>query len=88
MKKRPLSFILLILFIGCILATGLSILVGFVIPEGVVKDFFILKQSLGFDWKEWIDFGPIRFKAGLEFDISILSILGICISWYILRYFK
>ena len=46
MKKRPLSFILLILFIGCILATGLSILVGFVIPEGVVKDFFTLKQSL------------------------------------------
>ena len=44
MKKRPLSFILLILFIGCILATGLSILVSFVIPEGVVKDFFTLKQ--------------------------------------------
>ena len=58
------------------------------IPEGVVKDFFTLKQSLGFDWKEWIDFGPIRFKAGLEFDVSILSIIGICISWYILRYFK
>tara|TARA_Y100000590_G_C15124839_1_gene790118 strand:- start:9 stop:275 length:267 start_codon:yes stop_codon:yes gene_type:complete len=88
MKKKPLKFILLILFLGCVLATSLSLLVGLIIPDGVVKDFFTLKQSLGFNWNEWIDLGPLRFKAGFEFDISILSVLGICISWYILRYFK
>ena len=88
MKKQPVRFILLIIFLGCVLATSLSLLVSLIIPDGVVKDFFTLFHSLGFDWSEWIDLGPLRFKAGFEFDISILSVLGICISWYILRYFK
>mgnify|MGYP000650399176 CR=1 FL=1 len=88
MKKQPIKFILLIIFLGCVLATSFSLFISLLIPDGVVKDFFTLSQSLGFNWDKWIDLGPIKFKAGFEFDVSILSVLGICISWYILRYFK
>ena len=87
-NNRTFKFVFLILFFGVLIGTGISMLLGFILPDGVVKDFFTLKQSLGFNWNEWIDLGPLRFKAGFEFDISILSVLGICISWYILRYFK
>jgi len=64
--------------------------VSLVIPDGVVKDFFILSKSFGFgqNANNWLVAGPLRFKMGLFFDVSILSILGIFISWYILRYFK
>jgi len=90
MQKKNLFFILVVLFMGCILGTALSMFVGLIIPDGVVKDFFILSKSFGFGQNpnNWLILGPFRFKIGLFFDVSILSILGIFISWYILRYFK
>ena len=90
MQKKNLFFILVVLFMGCIFGTALSMFVSLIIPDGVVKDFFILSQSFGFGQSanNWLILGPFRFKIGLFFDVSILSILGIFISWYILRYFK
>ena len=90
MQKKNLFFILLVLLMGCILSTALSMFAASIIPDGVVKDFFILSQSFGFgqNANNWLILGPLRFKVGLFFDVSILSILGIFISWYILRYFK
>ncbi|MBI45065.1 MAG: hypothetical protein CMG66_02735 [Candidatus Marinimicrobia bacterium] len=90
MQKKNLYFILLVIFIGCIMGTALSMFVSLVIPDGVVKDFFILSKSFGFgqNANNWLVLGPLRLKMGLFFDVSILSILGIFISWYILRYFK
>tara|TARA_Y100001970_G_scaffold40955_1_gene50493 strand:- start:2587 stop:2859 length:273 start_codon:yes stop_codon:yes gene_type:complete len=90
MHKKSIYFILSVILLGCILSTALSMLIGFVLPDGVVREFFILSKSFGFGAPEgnWVNLGPLRFKVGLFFDVSILSIFGIFISWYILRYFK
>lgn len=90
MQKRPILFIFLILFLGCILGTALSMFIALILPDGVVRDFFILSKSFGFgqNANNWLNLGPLRFKLGIFFDVSILSIIGILISWYILRYFK
>ena len=40
-KNRSISFIFLVLFIGIIIGAILSQLVGGILPEGVVKDFFL-----------------------------------------------
>ena len=89
MNKKSIYFILLIIFLGCILGTAFSMFVGFVLPDGVVKDFFLLSKTFGFGASEgWFDFGFLRFRLGFFFDVSVLSIIGIFVSWYILRYFK
>ena len=90
MQKRSAIFIFLILFLGCILGTALSMFISLILPDGVVRDFFILSKSIGFgqNANNWLNLGPLRFKLGIFFDVSILSIIGILISWYILRYFK
>ena len=93
-SKRPILIILIILFVGCLLGTMLQSLINGLIPEGsLVYNFFNEMQQLGFgDYKNnpdgWIDLGILRFKLGFEFDLGILSILGLAISWYFLRYFK
>ena len=90
MKNKSLIFIIIVIFLGSILATGLSLFISVILPEGVVKDFFLLSKSIGFGQhpNNWVNCGPFRFKLGFFFDVSILSIIGIFISWYILRYFK
>ena len=89
-QKRSISFIFLILFIGVIVGSILSQFIGAVFPPGVVKDFFLTSNSIGWGISpdNWINLFVIRFKTGLFVDISVVSILGIGISWYFLRYFK
>jgi len=88
--KRSSVFILVVLFIGVIMGSILSQLIGALLPEGVVRDFFLTSHSIGWGMRpdNWVDFFVLRFKTGLFFDISVVSLLGIAISWYFLRYFK
>ena len=89
-QKRSISFIFLVLFFGVIAGSALSQLIGAIVPSGVVKDFFLSSNSIGWGIKpdNWIDLFIIRFKTGFFVDISVGSILGMCIAWYFLRYFK
>ena len=89
-QKRSISFIFLILLFGVIIGSILSQFIAAVLPAGVVKDFFLTSNSIGWGIKpdNWIDLFVIRFKMGFFVDISVVSILGMGISWYFLRYFK
>ena len=89
-QKRSISFIFLVLFFGVIAGSILSQFIGTFFPPGVVKDFFLTSNSIGWGIKpdNWIDLFIIRFKTGLFVDISVVSIFGMGISWYFLRYFK
>ena len=88
--KRNFKFVFFVILIGMLVGTVFSLFVSFFIPDGVVKNFFLLSKSLGFGATEnnWLDLGFIRFKIGFFFDISIVSIIGLLVSWYLLRYFK
>jgi len=90
MKNKNLSYIFFVLLTGMLLGTIFSLFVGALLPEGTVKEFFLLTKSFGWGANEnnWFELGFMRFKTGLFFEISILSILGFIIAWYILRYFK
>ena len=89
-QKRSLGFIFLILFFGVVAGSILGQFIGAFFPEGVVKDFFLTSNSIGWgiNPNNWIDLFVIRLKTGFFLDISVVSILGIGISWYFLRYFK
>ena len=89
-QKRSISFIFLILFIGVIIGSILSQFIGAFFPPGVVKEFFLTSTSIGWGIhpENWVDLFVIRFKTGLFIDISVVSILGMGFSWYLLRYFK
>ena len=89
-QKRSISFILLVLLFGVIVGSIFSQFIGAFFPDGVVKDFFLTSNSIGWgiNPNNWIDLFVIRIKTGFFVDISVVSILGMGISWYFLRYFK
>ena len=89
-QKRSISFIFLVLLFGVIAGSILSQFIGVFFPDGVVKDFFLTSNSIGWgiNPNNWIDLFVIRIKTGFFVDISVVSILGMGISWYFLRYFK
>ena len=88
-NTRSVIIIFAILLFGCIIGTALSQLFAIILPEGVVKQFFLQSIILGWgDSGGWIDFNVIRFTFGLYIKVSVLSLIGIMISWYFLRYFR
>ena len=86
-NKRTVKFIFLILFFGVISGTAISMLLGFILPDGVVKDFFLMYQDLGWQ-RTTLNLGVIKITTGFIFSISVCSLLGLFISWYFLRYFR
>ena len=89
-RRRSILFIFLVLFFGVIAGSALSQFIAAFFPAGVVKDFFLTSNSIGWgiNPNNWIDLYVIRLKTGFFVDISVVSILGMGISWYFLRYFK
>ena len=95
MKNRDISLITLGLFTGAIIGGVIGNLMGWMLPEGVVKDFFLtsinfdIGSSLGSDnGIIVIDFKIITLKFGLSLSLNFTSVIGLATAYYILRFFR
>ena len=95
MKKRKLHIIVLSLFIGAIFGGVVGSIFTLVLPESVVKDFFL--TSITFDLGGLvnndlgvfvIDLKIIVLKLGLSISFNFTSVIGIAVAYYILRYLR
>ena len=87
-EKRNLLFVFLVLFAGAAAGTALSIFVGFMMPDGVVRDFFLNIKSLGWEDPFTLNLELITLTIGFTIDISVASIICMAFAWYFLRYFR
>lgn len=95
MDKRSIALIVLGLFTGAVIGGALGNLLGLLLPEGVVKDFFLTSVSFdlgGLVGKETgviiLDIKIITLKFGLAMNMNFTSIIGLTTAYYILRYFR
>ncbi len=87
MRKKSLAFIAIVIFFGAVIGTGLGELLSLIIPEGVVKDFFLksVTASIG---PATLDILLMTFTIGFSFKINIMGIIGILIMAYFLRWIE
>ncbi len=95
MNKRSIGLIILILFVGAMTGTLIGELFGWILPEGVVKDFFLTSVSFDLGGLVGNESGVIvldiivfTLKFGLSIKINFISIIGLASSYYFLRYFR
>ena len=95
MQKRKVHIIVISLFIGAIFGGVFGNIFSLVLPESVVKDFFL--TSLNFDLGGIvdndtgviiIDLNVIVLKFGLSMSFNFTSVIGIAVAYYILRYLR
>mgnify|MGYP001160856774 FL=1 len=88
-KHRSVKLILLITFSGCIIGTLFNNVCKAIIPEGTVISGLFKTQTITLlPENSIIDLGILRTGFSFSFEIGFLSILGIFIAWYFLRYFR
>lgn len=95
MNKRSIAVVILILFVGAMVGTLVGELFGWILPEGVVKDFFLTSVSFnlgGLVGNESgilvLDLMMFTIKFGFSLTINFTSIIGLASAYYFLRYFR
>lgn len=92
---RSLTLVLITLLIGAMGGTLVGELLGWILPAGVVKDFFL--TSVTFDLGGLVgqesgviilDLIMFTLKFGLSLKINFTSIIGLAGAYYFLRYFR
>ena len=102
MHNKSILYVFVVLIIGMLLGTMLSLSVEFIFssltPEdfdkskSVVYKFLTNTRAVGWGATDgpasWIELGFMRFRTGFFIELSVLSLIGFFTSWYFLRYFK
>jgi len=85
MRKRNIGFIIFIIIIGALIGSALGEIIAFVIPSGVVKDFFLksITASIG---PGTLDLILLKFTLGFAIKLNIAGVVGVVIAAYILRW--
>ena len=86
-QKRSLGIVFLVLLFGAIAGTLLGDAVGLLLPEGVVKKFFLSSVNPGFSLVN-LDLLIASVTFGLRIKFNISSLLGLAFAYYFLRYFR
>ncbi len=94
MRLRSLGFMFLVLLMGAMVGSLLGSGLAYVLPEGVVKDFFLksldfsLGGLLGMDDAVSIDLMVVQLIFGLKISLNFAAIFGLAATYYLLRYFR
>ncbi len=95
MAKRSIALITITLFVGAMAGTLTGELLGLILPEGVVKDFFLTGVSFNLGGLIGNDSGVIvldmimfTIQFGLAIKMNFTSIIGLAGAYYFLRYLR
>lgn len=86
MATHSFRRIVLVIVLGAMIGTLFGKLIGLILPEGVVREFFLNEASFAV--------GPANFDAGLfgitlgfKITLNIVGLLGVGLAIYLLRWY-
>lgn len=85
-QKKSVGAVLLILIFGGLIGSTFGEVIGLVLPNGVVKDFFLKSITPGFS-PGTLNLIVFSITLGFTIKLNIVSILGIALAAYILRWY-
>ena len=87
MRRIKFGVLILIIFLGIIIGSAFGELIGLILPDGVVKNFFLISVNTGIS-PTVIDLNLIKFTLGFTFKLNVIGIIGIAIATYMLKWYK
>ena len=84
--KKPLGILIVMLLLGMFIGGTFGEILGLILPEGVVKEFFLKSVTPGMESRT-INFVVLTFTIGFSLKINIISILGILFAVYLFRWY-
>jgi uncharacterized membrane protein len=87
MRKKSTVFIIFIIIIGAMIGTALGEVIGILVPEGVVQDFFLKSASASIG-PGTLDIILLTITLGFSIKLNVMGVIGILIAAYALRWIE
>ena len=85
MRKKSTSFIIFIIIVGALIGTAIGEVIGILVPQGVVQDFFLKSASASIG-PGTLDIILLTITLGFSFKLNVMGVIGILIAAYALRW--
>ena len=85
--KKPILLAVYTLTLGAVIGTLVGEILGFILPEGVVKQFFLLSKTLSVG-PGTLNIIMLQLTLGLSITLNVISLIGIAIAYYLLRWWR
>ena len=90
-RRRNVKIIVLMVFSGAIIGSILGDVAAAILPESVVKDFFVLAfESAKYGLAEpfVLDLHVFSITFGFTISVNFMGLVGIGVVYYLLRYYR
>jgi len=85
MRKKSIGWILVIILLGALIGTTLGEVLALILPQGVVKDFFLRSAEFSVG-PTTLNLVILTFTLGFSIKMNVISVIGIGIAAYLLRW--
>ena len=86
-NNKPVLLAIYTLTLGAIMGTLVGEILGFILPEGVVKQFFLLSKTLSVG-PGTLNIIMLQLTLGLSVTLNVISLIGIAVAYYLLRWWR
>ena len=78
---------LTIIVLGVLIGGVIGEIIGLLMPEGVIKEFFVrsVKAAVG---PVTLDLRAFSVTVGFGLNLNIVSVLGVCLVAYLFRWYR
>ncbi|MEJ2633984.1 MAG: DUF4321 domain-containing protein [Calditrichia bacterium] len=85
MRKKSLGWILLIVFFGALIGSALGEVLAFVLPAGVVREFFLRSAVFNLG-PATLNLVILKFTLGFSLKLNVIGVIGVILAGYFLRW--
>ena len=87
MKRRlSIGWVIFAVVLGALMGSALGEVIGLILPDGVVREFFLRSVSFGIN-PTLVNLVVVNFTIGFTFNLNIIGIIGIILAAYIFRWY-
>lgn len=90
-RRRSVKIIVLMIFSGAIIGSVLGDVAAALLPESVVRDFFLLSfdtSNYGLAKPFVLDLRIFSLTFGFTLRVNFMGVVGMGVAYYLLRYYR
>ncbi len=86
-RGKQFGIVVTIIVLGAVIGTLVGKILAYILPEGVVKQIFLISTTLSIG-PGTIDIILLSITVGFSITLNVISLIGIGISYYLLRWWR
>ena len=86
-SSKQIGMVITTIVLGAVIGTLVGKILAFILPEGVVKQFLLLSTTLSIG-PGTVNIVLMSITVGFSLTLNVISLIGIGISYYLLRWWR